>query len=248
MSITMTYDFVSRERYTENSEIIRFKLDGRDSVVVRPDNPLPGNPTVWRAEWFEAFDIVDKAMIAKGWHLCYHKVTSMYGSPTSIMYMRNFYEFAKQTFNLAKKPVLFGFSVGGLFSVNYAAAYPDEVAGMYLDAPVLDFHDWPCRPDLRENSWWRDCMKWNGLTEETLDDYTAIPLNKAKAVAHIPMFIVAGLVDKVVRWEMNGARFIPKLEELGANFKVIVKPECDHHPHSLDDPTPVVEFIEANCM
>jgi len=244
----MTYDFISRERYTETSEIIRFKLDGRDSLVVRPDKPLPGNPTVWRTEYFEAFDIVDKAMLERGWHICYHKASFMYGSPTAVEYFHRFYEFAKQTFNLSPKPVLFGFSVGGLYAVNYAAAYPSEVGGIYIDAPVLDFHDWPCRPDLRTNEWWTGCMKWYGLTEETLDSYTAVPLNKADKVAHLPIIIVAGLADTTVRWAYNGEPFAKKLEALGANYKVITKEGCDHHPHSLDDPTPVVDFIEANCM
>ena len=244
----MTYDFISRERYTETSEILRFKLNGRDSLVVRPDSPLPCNPTIWRTEYFEAFDTVDKAMLEKGWHICYHKASFMYGSPTAITYFHEFYEFVKQTFNLSPRPVLFGFSVGGLYAVNYAAAYPDEIGGLYIDAPVLDFHDWPCRPDLRENPWWRDCMKWYGLTEETLDDYSAVPLSKAAAVAHLPIIIVAGLADTVVRWEKNGAIFVKKLEELGATHKVITKPDCDHHPHSVDDPTPVIEFIEANCL
>ena len=244
----MTYDFISRERYTDTSEIVRFKLNGRDSVVVRPDNPLPGNPTVWRTEYFEAFDAVDKEMLKRGWHICHHNVRSMYGSPTALTYLHEFYEFAKQTFNLAAKPVLFGFSVGGLFAVNYAASYGDEIGALYLDAPVLDIHDWPCRKELRDNPWWRDCMKWYGLTEQTLDSFAAIPLAKTEAVAHLPIIIVAGLVDTVVRWERNGSIFVKKLEALGANLKVILKPDCDHHPHSVEDPLPVADFICENIL
>ena len=25
-----------------------------------------------------------------------------------------------------------------------------------------------------------------------------------------------------------------------------VKPDCDHHPHSLEDPAPIVEYIADN--
>ena len=244
----MTYDFISREQYTDTSEIIKFRLNGRESLVVRPNNPLHGNPTVWRCEYFEAFDSADKALLERGWHICYHKASFMYGSPTAVEYFHEFYEFAKQTFNLSPKPVLFGFSVGGLYAVNYAAAYPNEVGALYLDAPVLDFHDWPCRPELRDNVWWRDCMKWYGLCEETLDSYAAIPLNKAKAVARIPIIIVAGLADTTVLWEKNGAPFAKKLEALGADFAVITKPDCDHHPHSLEDPAPIVSFVESKVL
>ena len=30
---------------------------------------------------------------------------------------------------------------------------------------------------------------------------------------------------------------------LGGNVELIIKPGCDHHPHSLEDPQPVVDFI-----
>jgi hypothetical protein len=34
-----------------------------------------------------------------------------------------------------------------------------------------------------------------------------------------------------------------RYKALGGEMKVIAKPGCDHHPHSLKDPTPIVEFI-----
>ena len=244
----MIYEFISKERFTETSTIIKFKLNGRNSLVVRPDKPLPGNPTAWRTEFFGAFDTVDRALLEKGWHLCYHSASDMYGCPEAVAMLHEFYEFATQTFGLSEKPVLFGFSRGGLYAVNFAAAHPTLFGGIYLDAPVLDIRDWPCRPDLRANKEAGECMGWYHLTEATLEDFEDIPLNKAEAVAHLPIIIVAGLVDKVVFWERNGAPFVKKLEALGVNHKVIVKPDCDHHPHSLEDPAPVVEFIEANCL
>ena len=33
----------------------------------------------------------------------------------------------------------------------------------------------------------------------------------------------------------------------GLEFKVIVKPGVNHHPHSLRDPTPIVDFILAHA-
>jgi hypothetical protein len=34
---------------------------------------------------------------------------------------------------------------------------------------------------------------------------------------------------------------------LGGEFVQIVKLGCDHHPHGLADPSPVVNFILAHC-
>ena len=122
----MNYEFISYDEYSGHKRV-NFKLNGRDSLVVRPSKPLPGNPVAWRAEFFGAFDSVDVALLERGWHLCYHRVSDMYGCPESIVMMREFHEFVSETFGLGKT-VLFGFSRGGLYSVNYAAAYPDSVA------------------------------------------------------------------------------------------------------------------------
>ena len=35
-------------------------------------------------------------------------------------------------------------------------------------------------------------------------------------------------------------------QDMGGVVEVIVKPDCGHHPHSLEDPTPVVDFLKAH--
>lgn len=47
-------------------------------------------------------------------------------------------EFMHQADGLRAAILLFGFSIGGVYSFNYAAEYPDKVAALYLDAPALD--------------------------------------------------------------------------------------------------------------
>ena len=86
------------------------------------------------------------------------------------------------------------------------------------------------------------------LIEETAPLFKGNPLDKVEAVAKagIPIIIVAGGVDKVVPYSENAEILKEKYESLGGNIKVIVKPLVDHHPHSLEDPTPVVEFIMGN--
>ncbi|MBW7892244.1 MAG: alpha/beta hydrolase, partial [Chitinophagaceae bacterium] len=41
----------------------------------------------------------------------------------------------------------------------------------------------------------------------------------------------------------NTDLFEKKILEAGGNIKVIHKPGIGHHPHSLPDPTPIVQFI-----
>lgn len=241
----MTYNYISATEYG-GCERINFRLNGRESLVVRPKNPLPGNPTAWRTEFFGAFDTVDRVLLERGWYLCYHKVSNMYGCDRSIEMMHEFHEFASQTFGLAKRAVLFGFSRGGLYAFNYAAKYPEWVCGLYLDAPVLNIRSWPLANPMSREA--KECLECYNLTPKTLETFRGNPVDRVEEVFGIPVIIVAGDSDRVVPYRENGEIFAARFEALGGKINTIVKSGCDHHPHSLEDPSPAVEFLTENCL
>jgi hypothetical protein len=39
-----------------------------------------------------------------------------------------------------------------------------------------------------------------------------------------------------------------RYEKLGGEIKVITKPGVGHHPHSLNDPAPIVEFVRQHAI
>ena len=228
-----------------------FEIDGRKSYVICPDKPLQGNPWIWRAEFLGAFESVDLAMVEKGWYLCYHACCDMYGNPESIGYFKKFRDTVVKEFGLNKKTALFGFSRGGLYSANYALTYPDDVFALYLDAPVLDIRSWPgCM--WRCTNWyeneWEGCKKCYYLADdEAAREFKGSPLFRAKELAEkkIPVIIVCGNADTCVPTEENCLPFYNDMTEAGGDIELIIKPDCGHHPHSLvDDPTPVVKFLE----
>ena len=45
----------------------------------------------------------------------------------------------------------------------------------------------------------------------------------------------------------NGRPFCEEMMSYSARIEQIVKPDCDHHPHSLEDPAPIVDYIEKYC-
>ncbi len=224
-----------------------FTIGGRESFIVCPEKPLPGNPWVWRTEFFGAFAQADLAMLKLGYHLAYHRVSNLYGCPQAVQWMREFRDAVVREFHLAERTVLFGFSRGGLYACNYAVAYPETVAALYLDAPVLDIRSWPggrgagCGGE-RE---WAECLACYGLTEETAADFRENPLDRTEALAQagIPVMLVAGGSDTVVPFEENGALFQERFRKAGGVLETIVKPNCGHHPHSLEDPSPIVAFL-----
>jgi len=54
---------------------------------------------------------------------------------------------------------------------------------------------------------------------------------------------VYGDADEGVPWDENTGVLAERYRELGGDITLIPKPGVGHHPHGLEDPTPVVEFI-----
>lgn len=226
-----------------------FVCESHDGCIILPHTPLqPGNRWIWRAEFLGAFDSVDRALLERGWCLTYFHISDMYGCPQAVEWMETFRQLVVRAWNLCEQTVLEGFSRGGLYACNYAAAYPDRVSCLYLDAPVLDIRNWPggYASNPRWEPEWEGCKRWYGLTEETAPAFDDSPLNKAELLckAGIPILLVAGLADQSIAFSENGQRLIDLYTRLGGTIHTVLKPDCDHHPHSLDDPTELVDFID----
>ena len=65
------------------------------------------------------------------------------------------------------------------------------------------------------------------------------------AKAGIPLIHVIGDSDESVPPESNSTLLEQRYKALGGTITVFHKPGCGHHPHGLDDPTPVVDLIET---
>ena len=71
---------------------------------------------------------------------------------------------------------------------------------------------------------------------------------KQKLIEHkIPAFLVCGDVDKVVPYPENGVHLAKAYRKSDVAFEEILKSGCDHHPHGLEDLTPLVAFAEKYC-
>ena len=60
----------------------------------------------------------------------------------------------------------------------------------------------------------------------------------------IPVILVYGDSDNIVPYEENGAVLEKYYRENGGTIVSIGKENCAHHPHGLDDNTPIIEFVE----
>ena len=232
-----------------------FVLDGREGFVVFPKEHEKARRWVWRAEFFGAFDYPDRALLDKGWAIAYYRVSNQFGSPAAVDAMKVFHDYVVEKYSLNKKADIFGFSRGGLYTVNYAAKYPQDVMTIYLDAPVLSLASWPGmfgktkQYKIEEfQQEWIMCKKVYGFEkDEDVFDFADIPLNKVDELVKnkIPCILVAGDSDRIVDYTENGEIFAKEYKEKGGDIVLIVKEGIDHHPHSLEDPTPIVDFIQS---
>ncbi len=221
-----------------------FAYQDREAIVVCPKHAATGNPWIWRPAFFGAFASVDEELLRRGFHVAYYDLTHLYGSPRARKSGTDFYWNMVRMYGLSPKVTLEGFSRGGLFAYNWAADHPDKVACIYVDAPVCNVFSWPGRSPENAGLWKGLLEEW-GLADDQMNSFSGNPIDRLKPLtdAGIPVICVCGDSDKVVPFSENSAIVRQRYTAMGAPFELILKPGVDHHPHSLSDPAPVVDFI-----
>ena len=217
-----------------------WEFNGHTVQVERPENP--NGKWIWKTEFFHAFDAAERALLDMGYTRVYYSVSNKYGSYKAVRLMHEFHKHIVKELDLCEKTILFGFSRGGLYAFNYTLFYPEWVEKVYLDAPVLDMRTWPLHPSRERDEVYAEY----GLNEETIETFGGHPVENLSEYfsLKIPTLLVAGGADEVVPYEANAKKMIDYCEANGIPLSYYVKPECLHHPHSLEDVTPIIEFVE----
>ncbi len=228
-------------------DCLSFRFEGRDAKVVRPWRVAEGRPWIWRARFWGHEPQTETALLERGFHLVYCDVAELFGNDEAIGIWDRFYDTLVRC-GLSPKAVLEGFSRGGVYVYRWTAAHPDRVACIYADAPVLDFKSWPGgRGKSRGNpeEWERFKTDFRLRTDAEAMDFKGNPIDLAPALARtgIPMLHVCGDADETVPIEENTDRFEKIVLAHHGKITVIRKPGIGHHPHSLANPQPIVDFI-----
>ena len=80
-------------------------------------------------------------------------------------------------------------------------------------------------------------QSWKGNPIDNLQEYFSF---------EIPTLLVAGDSDEVVNYERNAGLMIDYCKAYGVKLESYVKPGCKHHPHSLEEVMPIIQFVENN--
>lgn len=228
-----------------------FIVDGCKAVVVAPKEPAAGRPWIWRAEFFDHRPETDLALLAKGFHLAYIAVGNTFGCPDAMAHWDVFYRTLTGEHGFSHKPALEGLSRGGLYCFNWAAAHPDQVGCIYADNAVMDFKSWPAGQGKGKGSprdWAKLLQDYHFASEAEALAYAKNPVDNLAplAGAKVPLLLLCADADDVVPYAENGAVVAERYQKLGGSVQVMVKKGLGHHPHGLDDPTPIVEFVLAH--
>lgn len=228
-------------------ECLNFKLNGIKFHLVKPNViPDPAKHWYWRARFFGAFPNADWAMLDHGWYVAHIEIDELYGSPESNRRFDLLYNFLTSIgFNTKCVPA--GYSRGGLDVYQWAVRNPEKVRCLYLDNPVCDFKSWPGGKGRGpgEVQGWQNCLNAWHFTEEQALAYDKNPVDNLKPLADagVPILHLCSDADEVVPPEENTMIVEQRYKELGGTIEVIYKPGAKHHPHGLENPQPIVDFI-----
>lgn len=229
-----------------------FPVAGKTASVVVPKKVAQGKPWVWHGEFFGHKPAPDIALLGHGFHIVYLSVPNMLGCPEAVSHWNSLYRELTRRYGFSPKPALVGLSRGGLYCYNWAAANPDKVACIYGDAPVCDFKSWPGGKGKGKGSagdWKLVLERFRFADEAEALAWKLNPIDNLAplAAAKVPLLHVFGDADDVVPWDENTGIIADRYEKLGGKIELIRKPGVGHHPHGLEDSTPIVEFIRQHA-
>ena len=223
-----------------------FVFEGRDCILICPDNECDGKKWLYKTEYFDAFPNTEIEMLKKGYYVAHIKNTTRM-CPESDTDMRpKFCKYLNKQFGLNSKCALIGMSCGGMQAVYFTAKYPQYVACAYLDAPVMNYLSWPFALGIGQDDSSQEFIKNMGFGLPEMLNFRNHPIDQKEKLlkSGVPIMLVSGDSDKTVPFSENGQLLYDYFKAHGGNIELIIKPGGDHHPHGLPDNTPIVEFIQ----
>lgn len=229
-----------------------FEFEGKRAILVFPDKASSQKDWLLKTEYWDAFPEREIDLINRGFHLAYMENETRFATYSDCARKARFAEFLAEKYALREVCVPVGMSCGGAHAVNFAGFFPEKVACLFLEAPVMNFCSYPARlgDSDCEKVWENEFVKaYPGITRATLLNFDNHPIGKIAVLKEhdIPIVMMYGTEDKTVPYRDNG-----KLLELeyanDSNLLVIPRPAQGHHPHGyMHDPAPLLDFIENAC-
>lgn len=222
-----------------------FTFEGRRAILVIPKEAGRTSKWLFKMEYWDAFPNFEIEMVKRGWHLAYIENKTRWCLDEDLDLKKRFAEHLHAEYGLDKKCVPVGMSCGGMFAVKFAARHPDYVSVLYIDAPVLNLLSCPADLGKAKGGMWEEFTNATGVTMSELICYREHPMDKLPILIEkkLPVVMVYGKVDTIVPYCENGALLEKYYNMHGGTLLAIGKEGCEHHPHGLEEPQPIIDFV-----
>jgi len=230
----------------ETYEKTVFNFKNRKVTVVFADKSIRTTKWALKTEYFEAFPDTQNELLKHGINLVYAENETRWCKDADLDIKKELADFLNKEFDFEKKCIIIGMSAGGLIGTKFAAKYPDYVSVLYLDAPVLNLLSCPAAIGIAEEKGMREeFYTAMNTTLSELISYRENPIDKMDILIenNIPVILVCGLSDVVVPYVENGKILYDYYIKNGGKIKQILKENCGHHPHGLENSEVVIDFI-----
>lgn len=233
--------------YSSGYEKINMIFKERNVIIILADKKIRTTKWALKTEYFNAFTDVQDKLLENGINLVFVENETRWCKDIDIEIKRDFVSYLHNEFGFDDRCIIIGMSAGGLIGIKFAAIYPECVSVLYLDAPVLNLLSCPLSlgcAQKNDDMIAEFCSVMNTNASELLS-YREHPIDKIHRLLEnkLPIVLVCGLDDVVVPYCENGKLLYDYYKANGGEIKQILKENCGHHPHGLEDPSEIVGFI-----
>lgn len=227
-----------------------FVFEGREASIFYPPCPANGK-LILKTEYLHAFPDFEAAMLERGYTLCFLSHPTRWAPDSETHVMADFVRYVAELLQIEPKCIAVGMSCGGLQALRLAELHPELVSVMFLDAPVTNLLSMAGLGACRSKDvalFREELFATYDFTDSTLVNFRRSPIdNMAPLIENdIPIIMLWGDADNVVLYEENGKIVEEYYREHNCQIEVMRIPGRGHHPHSLKDPTPIIEFVESH--
>lgn len=231
--------------YFEAYECEEFEFMGLPAKVVKPNGPANGKWAL-KTEYFGSFPELEMELLERGWHIAYNQNYNRWAEKEDIERKSAFIKHVSGKMHLEERCAIVGISCGGLYGVKLAAYCPNQISVLYLDAPVMNLLSCPAGMGVSECSFYDEYEVYTGRTLSEMLSYREHPIDKMETLLknNIPIILVSGDSDRTVPYCENGQLLENYYKENGGTIEVHIKTGCDHHPHGLENPKIIADFMD----
>jgi len=219
------------------------ELLGREVIICHPEKP--NGKWALKTEYFWAFPEVQNILLEMGYYVAYIASKTRWHHPSDTDARAELAQYMSERFRVRKKCVIIGMSCGGMQGIYFASKYPELVSCLYLDAPVVNLLSCPGALGKTQADFFDEFRQDMGMDIVDLLGYRNHPLDHLQNLVdhNIPVMLVSGDSDTIVPYDENGKYIDEIYKKNGCTINTVIKKGGDHHPHSLVDNTPIIDFI-----